>query len=240
MQKKLWPTAVLAAAFALPSALPGVASAENTAAESTSVLAETTAAAPADTVIPTSAVPAAQTAEPTKTDTASQAADTSATTGEQIPNPMVPYTSYREMRHVLGFRPLVLPRAEGYALTEAYIIDGTVADMRYTSRYGDPAKRQAVAIRTALASSIHGEDAETVATALSGIYSVQWQPLKLGDDVALFAKISDTSFVACWVQDSTLFACEGENFNQWDFTHRIVYDLMDVTQHYYAEETTEE
>ena len=153
---------------------------------------------------------------------------------------MVPYTSYREMRHVLGFRPLVLPRAEGYALTEAYIIDGTVADMRYTSRYGDPAKRQAVAIRTALASSIHGEDAETVATALSGIYSVQWQPLKLGDDAVLFAKISDTSFVACWVQDSTLFACEGENFNQWDFTHRIVYDLMDVTQHYYAEETTEE
>ncbi|MDD6127398.1 MAG: hypothetical protein PUB60_04525, partial [Veillonellaceae bacterium] len=152
------------------------------------------------------------------------------------PNPMVPYTSYREMRHVLGFRPLVLPRAEGYALTEAYIIDGTVADMRYTSRYGDPAKRQVVAIRTALASSIQGQDAETVATALSGIYSVQWQPLKLGDDAVLFAKISDTSFVACWVQDNTLFACEGENFNQWDFTHRIVYDLMDVTQHYYTEE----
>ena len=210
LKKHLWPAAVLAAAFVLPTALPATAFAEDTAAESSNILAETTAAAPA------------------------------ATPAEQLPNPMVPYTSYREMRHVLGFRPLVLPRAEGYALTEAYIIDGTVADMRYTSRYGDPAKRQAVAIRTALASSIHGEDAETVATALSGIYSVQWQPLKLGDDAVLFAKISDTSFVACWVQDSTLFACEGENFNQWDFTHRIVYDLMDVTQHYYAEETAEE
>lgn len=236
MQKKLWPAAILAAALALPAALPEVASAENTAAESTSVLAETTAAAPADAAIPTTAMPVAPASKTTKTNTATDAAAATATAGEQIPNPMVPYTSYREMRHVLGFRPLVLPRAEGYALTEAYIIDGTVADMRYTSRYGDPAKRQAVAIRTALASSIHGEDAETVATALSGIYSVQWQPLKLGDDVALFAKISDTSFVACWVQDNTLFACEGENFNQWDFTHRIVYDLMDVTQHYYAEE----
>ena len=201
LKKHLWPAAVLAAAFVLPTALPATAFAEDTASESLNILAETTAAAPA----------------------------------EQLPNPMVPYTSYREMRHVLGFRPLVLPRAEGYALTEAYIIDGTVADMRYTSRYGDPAKRQAVAIRTALASSIQGQDAETVATALSGIYSVQWQPLKLSDDAVLFAKISDTSFVACWVQDNTLFACEGENFNQWDFTHRIVYDLMDVTQHYYAE-----
>lgn len=201
LKKHLWPAAVLAAAFVLPTALPATAFAEDTASESLNILAETTAAAPA----------------------------------EQLPNPMVPYTSYREMRHVLGFRPLVLPRAEGYALTEAYIIDGTIADMRYTSRYGDPAKRQAVAIRTALASSIQGQDAETVATALSGIYSVQWQPLKLSDDAVLFAKISDTSFVACWVQDNTLFACEGENFNQWDFTHRIVYDLMDVTQHYYAE-----
>ncbi|MDY6268584.1 MAG: hypothetical protein SPL39_06385 [Selenomonadaceae bacterium] len=228
MQKHIWMTAVLAATLTLPVALPATASAENTEAEASNVLAETTQAeTPAAATIPTTAVPAG-------------AAETTSTESTQLPNPMVPYTSYREMRHVLGFRPLVLPRAEGYALTDAYIIDGTVADMRYTSRYGDPAKRQTVAIRTALASSIQAADLPSTATALSGIYSVDWQPLKLGDDAVLFAKINETSFVACWVQDGYLFACEGENFNQWDFTHRIVYDLIDVTQHYYAEEKTEE
>ncbi len=202
--KTYWMTAILAASVALTPALPATAFAENTAAESSAVLAETTDAA-------------------------------AATRNEQLPNPMVPYTSYQEMADVLGFRPLVLPRAEGYELTDAFVIDNTVSDMRYSSRYGATEQRSQLTIRTALKSSIAASGSDA-ATTLSGFYSVDWQPLQLGTKTVLLAQISDTSYAACWSEGDYLFTCDGKNFNRWDFTHRIVYDLIDTTDHYYTAE----
>ena len=173
-------------------------------------------------------------AENTSAESSAALAETSAIGDVGMPNPMVPYTSYREMCDVLGFRPLALPRAEGYELTDAFVIGGTVSDMRYSSRYGAPGQRSTVTVRTAIRSSLDAEDAETAATTLSGIYSVDWQPLTLGANTLFIAQVSDTRFAACWTQGDYIFTCEGENFNRWDFTHRIMYDLMDITDHYYT------
>ncbi len=215
--KTVWmPAVVLAAAVALvPYA--GTAFAENTEEESSAVLAETT-----DAAVPQDSNKTMDTTVPQDRNRV------------QLPNPMVPYTSYHEMMDVLGFRPLVLPRGEGYELTNAFVIDSTVSDMRYSSRYGIPEQRSTVTIRTALRSDIDAEDAATAATTLSGIYSVDWRPLTLGANTLLLAQVNDTRFAACWTQGDYIFTCEGENFNRWDFTHRIVYDLMDITDHYYT------
>ena len=206
--KMHWMTAVLAAAVALTPALSTTVAAENTTAESSAVLTETS----------------------NDSMNASEAATSSSV---QLPNPMVPYTSYSEMTAALGFRPLALPRAEGYELTNAFVIGGTVGDLRYTSRYGDPAKRSQLTLRTALLANLEdsGNDAWTT---LSGIYSVEWQPLRLGADTILIAQIDATSFVAAWAEGDFIFTCQGENLNRWDFTHRIVYDLIDITEHYYS------
>lgn len=154
----------------------------------------------------------------------------------QLPNPMVPYASYHAMQEALGFRPLVLPRAEGYEHTEAYVIGGTVGDLRYQSRYGAPAQRSRVTIRTALRDDIEESDPVVAATTLSGVYSVTWEPLTLNGKTVLLAKVSDTSFAACWSEGAYLFSCTGENFNRWDFAYRLVPDLLDVTAHYYSED----
>ena len=217
MQKHLMTAALLAAILSLGTASAPAAAAENTAAEAAAVLSQTTD--------DTGAL-------------ASPAANQAATGKEEIPNPLVPYNSYDEMCSVLGFRPLILPQSAGYELTDAFVIDGTMSDLRYTSRYGLPAQRAQITVRTARKESVKGSDAATDATAVSGIYSVDWQPVQQMGKSLLLAQVRPSEYAACWTQGGYIFTCTGRGLNRWDFLYIVTSNLIDLTEHYYTDMAT--
>lgn len=217
MQKHLMTAALLAAILSLGTASAPAAAAENTAAEAAAVLSQTTD--------DTGAL-------------ASPAAKQSATGKDEIPNPLVPYSSYDEMCSVLGFRPLILPQSAGYELTDAFVIDGTMSDLRYTSRYGLPAQRAQITVRTARKESVKGSDAATDATAVSGIYSVDWQPVQQMGKSLLLAQVRPSEYAACWTQGGYIFTCTGRGLNRWDFLYIVTSNLIDLTEHYYSDMAT--
>ena len=162
------------------------------------------------------------------------AADGTADTAIGMPNPMIPYASYDEMREVLGFRPLILPQALGYEQTNAFIIAGQTADLRYASRYGLPEQRPSFVVRTVRLDANEPAGTAEEATTLSGIYSVTWQPLSLSGKNLLLATIDETHYAACWQEGDYLFSCEAEHMNRWDFTSNVLSTLLDLTSHYYT------
>ena len=224
MQKHLMTAALLAAILSLGTASAPAAAAENTAAEAAAVLSQTTD--------DTGALLQGTQAE------ASPAAKQAATGKEEIPNPLVPYSSYDEMCSVLGFRPLILPQSAGYELTEAFVIDGTMSDLRYTSRYGLPAQRAQITVRTARKESVKGSDTATDATAVSGIYSVDWQPMQQMGKSLLLAQVRPSEYAACWTQGGYIFTCAGRGLNRWDFLYIVTSNLIDLTEHSYTDMAT--
>lgn len=224
MQKHLMTAALLAAILSLGTASAPAAAAENTAAEAAAVLSQTTD--------DTGALLKGTQAE------AFPAAKQAATGKEEIPNPLVPYSSYDEMCSVLSFRPLILPQSAGYELTDAFVIDGTMSDLRYTSRYGLPAQRAQITVRTARKESVKGSDAATDATAVSGIYSVDWQPVQQMGKSLLLAQVRPSEYAACWTQGGYIFTCTGRGLNRWDFLYIVTSNLIDLTEHYYTDMAT--
>lgn len=259
MQKHSLAAALLAAALTMNTLPASAAPAENTAAESAAILSEATGAAAAAPKEKAATSPAEESGKAAAKDAAGKAATPSAditsadsaTSGQEAPsaakvtagsadepNPLVPYASYDEMCAVLGFRPLILPKSSGYELTEAFVIDGTTSDLRYTSRYGLPDQRAKFTVRTARKEDFKGRDAATIATALSGIYSVSWQPYVQDGMPLLLAEVSPTEFAACWTQGDYLFSCDGQGINRWDFLYNVASNLLDLTAHYYTETAT--
>lgn len=213
--------ATLLAAILTTTPLPVLAApAENTAVESTAILSETTSAVTAG-----DASARAAWNDPKAPSTAGPVA---------MPNPLVPYASYDEMCAVLGFRPLILPKSSGYELKEAFVIGGTTSDMRYAARYGLPEQRAKFTVRTARKDAFKGGDTATIASALSGIYSVSWQPCTQDGMQLLLAEVSPTGFAACWTQGDYIFSCEGQGLNRWDFLYNVASNLLDLTAHYYT------
>ncbi len=240
MQKHSAAAAILAAALTMNTLPAFAAPAENTAAESAAILSETTRtttdAATATKTAKASVAAKGATAQPVAKETPAAATPAAADTPDAAePNPLVPYTSYDEMYSVLGFRPLILPKSSGYELTDAFVIDGETSDMRYTSRYGLPEQRATFSVRTTRKENIKGRDAATIATALSGIYSVSWLPYTQDGMPLLLAEISPTEFAACWTQGDYVFSCDGQGINRWDFLYNVASNLLDLTAHYYSD-----
>ncbi|WP_302610194.1 hypothetical protein [uncultured Mitsuokella sp.] len=161
-------------------------------------------------------------------DTSAAAADTQTADIAGVPNPMVPYSSYTEMATALDFHPLYFPLSSGLELQQRFVIGGTVADLRYASRYGQPEKRAQFTVRTAVA-----DPSAMTAETLSGVYGADWQTQTIGDTSVQLAEVSDSSFVAYWAKDGFVFSVGAENVNRWDFLRQVRDNLIDLTEHYY-------
>lgn len=173
---------------------------------------------------------AAESTAQTADDSTVQAADASAARSAAVgmPNPMVPAASYSEMAEAISVHPLYFPLSSGLELQQRFIIGGTVADLRYASRYGAPEKRAQFTVRTVVA-----DPTQMTAEALSGVYGVDWKDMTIGSTAVQLAEVSDSSFVAYWTKDGVCFSVGAENVNRWDFLRQVRDNLIDLTEHYY-------
>lgn len=145
-----------------------------------------------------------------------------------MPNPMVPAASYGELTEALGVHPLYFPLSSGLELQQRFLIGGTVADLRYASRYGAPEKRAQFTVRTAVANP-----SEMTAETLSGVYGADWQTMTIGNTEVQLAEVSESAFVAYWTKDGVCFSVGAENVNRWDFLRQVRDNLIDLTEHFY-------
>lgn len=159
-----------------------------------------------------------------------QATDDSAAAQSAVgmPNPMVPAASYGELTEALGVHPLYFPLSSGLELQQRFLIGGTVADLRYASRYGAPEKRAQFTVRTAVA-----DPSEMTAETLSGVYGADWQTMTIGSTEVQLAEVSESAFVAYWTKDGVCFSVGAENVNRWDFLRQVRDNLIDLTEHFY-------
>ena len=157
-----------------------------------------------------------------------QATDDSAAPTVGMPNPMVPAASYGELTEALGVHPLYFPLSSGLELQQRFLIGGTVADLRYASRYGAPEKRAQFTVRTVVA-----DPTQMTAEALSGVYGADWKDMTIGSTAVQLADVSDSSFVAYWTKDGVCFSVGAENVNRWDFLRQVRDNLIDLTEHFY-------
>lgn len=173
---------------------------------------------------------AAESTAQTADDSTVQAADASAARSAAVgmPNPMVPAASYSEMAEAISVHPLYFPLSSGLELQQRFIIGGTVADLRYASRYGAPEKRAQFTVRTVVA-----DPTQMTAEALSGVYGADWKDMTIGNTAVQLAEVSDSSFVAYWTKDGVCFSVGAENVNRWDFLRQVRDNLIDLTEHYY-------
>ena len=173
---------------------------------------------------------AAESTAQTADDSTVQAADASAARSAAVgmPNPMVPAASYSEMAEAISVHPLYFPLSSGLELQQRFIIGGTVADLRYASRYGAPEKRAQFTVRTVVA-----DPTQMTAEALSGVYGADWKDTTIGSTAVQLAEVSDSSFVAYWTKDGVCFSVGAENVNRWDFLRQVRDNLIDLTEHYY-------
>ena len=173
---------------------------------------------------------AAESTAQTADDSTVQAADASAARSAAVgmPNPMVPAASYSEMAEAISVHPLYFPLSSGLELQQRFIIGGTVADLRYASRYGVPEKRAQFTVRTVVA-----DPTQMTAEALSGVYGADWKDMTIGSTAVQLAEVSDSSFVAYWTKDGVCFSVGAENVNRWDFLRQVRDNLIDLTEHYY-------
>lgn len=173
---------------------------------------------------------AAESTAQTADDSTVQAADASAARSAAVgmPNPMVPAASYSEMAEAISVHPLYFPLSSGLELQQRFIIGGTVADLRYASRYGAPEKRAQFTVRTVVA-----DPTQMTAEALSGVYGADWKDMTIGSTAVQLAEVSESSFVAYWTKDGVCFSVGAENVNRWDFLRQVRDNLIDLTEHYY-------
>ena len=101
-----------------------------------------------------------------------------------MPNPMVPAASYSEMVEAISVHPLYFPLSSGLELQQRFIIGGTVADLRYASRYGAPEKRAQFTVRTVVA-----DPTQMTAEALSGVYGADWKDMTIGSTAVQLAEV---------------------------------------------------
>lgn len=235
--KQKWLALAAAGCLLLGSGQAGAASADTEAAQMAAPAAQSEAAPAtkeAETAAPTPAVsemPAETSAEVEAVSSEADASETAAAetgaSSQEIPNPFVPYDSYAAMVEALSFHPLYFPLSSGLELTDRYIIDGTTAELRYTSRYGQEEKRARFVVRTSLLSD--GMNAET----FSGVYGADWQTQQLGATQVQIAELASDSFVAYWTRGGYAFSVGAEQLNRWDFVRQLRDNLIDLSEHYY-------
>lgn len=153
------------------------------------------------------------------------AAEDTAIDSVGMPNPMIAYDSYAAMEQVLGFKPLIFPKASGLVENARYVIGDTTADIRYKSRYGLNGREESFMLRTA-----RGDFAPE---AISGLYGYDWENKMISHTSVKIAKINDSAYAAIWSAGGFSFAAYGQEINYWNFIETVQDNLVDLTEHYY-------
>jgi hypothetical protein len=167
----------------------------------------------------------------------SQSSAESAPAATQLPNPIVTYSSDRELAEAVGFHPLILPLSAGYECTDRFSISGDLAELRYTSRYGLDEKKARVEIRTArLANLTNAGGSEAEKFDISGIYGLTWNRIESASGPVIYlARAGEDQYAAHWTQGGYAFSCWAANLNEWEFKKLLLENLIDLTNHYYRD-----
>ena len=168
--------------------------------------------------------------EPTQEVTEESAEETPMFIG--MPNPIDSYDSYDELAEVMGFPPLYLPWIANYECTGYTSVSKDVADIRYTSFYGD--SPTVVSVRSAKRRPVAaGDDAEGDPNNISGIYGYPWQTITIGQTKVHYAIISELSYAGWWETGNYAFSVHAENLNKWDFYILLQKALVEMTERLY-------
>lgn len=147
----------------------------------------------------------------------------SAASSQKIPNPLVPYGTYRDAASVLGFTPLTLSRDSGYAFEGITVIGGQVADLSFV-RLGQTDTR--VRLRTALKK-------DNADNNLSGIYGAKWEMQRINETEVRMARLSPQSFAAAWESGKYAFSVQAAGLEEAAFRSLLTNSLVEDTEHYF-------
>ena len=143
-----------------------------------------------------------------------------------MPNPLVEYASLAEARAVLGFSPLVLPRISGYECDKIIVIDGKLADIRYSRRW-EP--EVTLCLRTyRLQDGEPGFD-------ISGIHGANWDSEDIGGAPLLTARPTPETYAATWGTGQYIFSLQAENLSYLPFHSLVVDGLMELSGNFFAQ-----
>ena len=134
-----------------------------------------------------------------------------------MPNPYTEYSTLAEMKQVLGFMPLTMPKDSHFKYTAKYIISGTTADLRFK---GD--KDETAGIRSARMDIAGMED-------ISGYYSVQWEDLHISQTDLHIAYLDYDSYVARWTHGKYTFAFNAHAMTREKY-HKLLRSLVQTTE----------
>lgn len=142
-----------------------------------------------------------------------------------IANPIVEYDSIEKMEMVLGFRPLELPRRTRYTCTSRAVIDGTVADLGYSSQDVFGEQRTTWSVRTAELA-----DVRDTAGDISGVYGVSWQEEPIGNTQVYVAKVYGDTYAARWTNGTFAYAALASGIVHDEFLRLLRDELVAQTE----------
>ena len=141
-----------------------------------------------------------------------------------LPNPIVSYASFNEIVQAVGFTPLYIPKKSGYTITAMVMIDGKIAEVRY-SRKWEPA----VSLHVRTYRRAAGEELKDI----SGVHGVKWR-VNVANGISTYvAKIEENKQVAAWAVGNYTFSAYVENLSFAAFYALVADELVDLSQHYY-------
>jgi hypothetical protein len=144
-----------------------------------------------------------------------------------LPNPIVEYTTYRDLRDKVGFEPLIIPKIVGYKCTRLAAIGGDLAEMDYGNNNG-----VSFAIRTSKASDA-GDNED-----ISGIYGARWTRRQMGSTTVYIAKVGQNSYAGHWKSGDYAFSVSSDHVTEVEFMRVLSSALVDLTEHYYGSSVT--
>ncbi len=142
-----------------------------------------------------------------------------------MPNPYVAYETLPEMKAVLGFDPLFVPRSAGYECTKMYIIGGTIADIRFTGIKDNA--RSTCGVRSGRIDIAGMDD-------ISGYYSVPWEDVHISQTDLHSAQLDYESFVANWTHGKYAFPFNANAISS-DRFREILTQLVQTTERNYKD-----
>ena len=188
-------------------------------------MASLTADAAESSVVKEMAEPKSRAVDEVKSSETAQSASPTQT-GEAVgmPNPVVQYPVFEDARNAVGFTPLYVPRKSGYRCDYIAVIDGNLAELRF-SRKWEPEVR--LTVRTYLRRQ--GEDVRDI----SGVYGAECRQETIGNVPVVTARLENRTYLAAWTVGEYTFSAMLEGAAYEAFRALLSDELLDLSVHYY-------
>lgn len=147
--------------------------------------------------------------------------------GTGMPNPIVEYGSYHDLKDKVGFEPLFIPKIAGYRCDRLAAIGNDLAEMDYGNNNG-----ATFSVRTAKADVLSDENN------ISGIYGAHWVKRQVGTTEVYIAKVGDSAYAAYWQSGDYAFSASADQVTEPEFMRVLSNGLIDLTEHFYGNSTT--